>query len=256
MRRDRGRVAVVVATYNEYENLTLLLDAVRQELAGRDLRIVVVDDASPDGTGALADALAERDPRISVLHRAGKQGLGSALTEGIAAARRLGAAYIVTLDADLSHPPERIPALLAALDAGNDVAVGSRYVPGGSIAHWSRSRRVLSSAANALTRWVSGSRVRDNTGNFRAFTATVFDRLDLGQLRSGGYTFFIETLWLLQRSGFRIAEVPIHFVDRRAGASKIPRSYMLQAFALLVRLGAQRLRGDRRARAAAPTRSE
>ncbi len=237
------RVVVVVATYNEAENLTLLLDGIRQEMSGWDFRVVIVDDASPDGTGQLADRLALTDKRITVVHRSGKLGLGSALRTGVHRAMEFQPGVIATMDADLSHPPEALPRLLAAIEDGSDVAVGSRYVRGGSITHWSLTRRVLSRAANALTCWVTGSRVRDNTGNFRAFKATVFDRLDLGQVRSGGYTFFIETLWLIQRLGFRVTEVPIHFVDRRSGASKIPRAYVLQAFALLLRLAVQRVRG-------------
>lgn len=236
------RVGVVIGTYNEAENLAPLLDEVRRALSGFDYRVVVVDDRSPDGTGELADAAAAKDRRISVIHRPGKLGLGSAMTLGMRRALADGAEVVVTMDADLSHPPEALPRLLAAIKSGADVAVGSRYVAGGRISGWSLTRRLLSAGANALTRLMIGSRVRDNTGNYRAFRHSVFDRLDLTGIHSEGYTYFIEMLWALQRQGLRIAEVPIHFQDRRAGASKIPRVYMLQAFALLLRLSRRRIR--------------
>lgn len=230
------RVAVVIGTYNEFENLRPLLDRVRRALSGRDVRIVVVDDSSPDGTGRLADRMSQDDPRIVVIHRAGKEGLGSAMVAGLKRGLVLGADVLVTMDADLSHPPEALLMMLAALERGADAVVGSRYVAGGRISGWSLTRRVLSAGANFLTRVLAGSRVRDNTGNFRAIKQLVFDRLDLDTVRSEGYAYAIELLWTIQHLGFRVAEVPIHFVNRRHGASKIPKAYVFQAFGLLLRL--------------------
>lgn len=236
------RVGVVIGTYNEAENLAPLLDGIRGALPAHDLRIVVVDDHSPDGTGELADAAAAKDRRISVIHRPGKLGLGSAMTTGMRRALADGAEVVLTMDADLSHPPEALPRLLAAVAAGADAAIGSRYVRGGRISGWALHRRVLSASANALARLMMGSRVRDNTGNFRALRAAALRTIGVERIRSEGYTFSIELSWLLQHHGFRVAEVPIHFQDRRAGASKIPRVYMLQAFALLLRLSRHRIR--------------
>jgi glycosyltransferase involved in cell wall biosynthesis len=234
------RLAVVIGTYNERENLTPLIDGIRRNLTGEDLRIVVVDDNSPDGTGVLADSLAKADPRISVIHRPGKLGLGTAMRDGIQRALRDGAEAVATMDADLSHPPEALPRLRNAVQSGADIALGSRYVPGGRISGWSWMRKLTSATANTLTRVLTGSRVHDNTGNYRLVRRSVFDALDVNAIRSEGYAWQIEFAGLAQQLGFRITEVPIHFINRRAGASKINRSEILRAALTILRLSVQR----------------
>lgn len=209
---------VALATYNEIENLPTLVAAIRAQLPDAD--VLVVDDNSPDGTGRWCDDEAARSPWFSVIHRAGKLGLGSASHAAMRAAIERGYDALITLDADWSHPPEALPRLVAA-SANADVVIGSRYCPGGSIEGWPASRRVVSAVMNRATRLALGVPVRDASGACRLYRVDLLRRLDFSQLTATGYAYLEEILWHLQRLGARFAEVPIAFTDRRAGASKV-----------------------------------
>lgn len=233
-------VAVVLPTYDERANLGRLAARLLDEPA--EPALVVVDDASPDGTGDLADDLARRHPeRVRVIHRPRKMGLGTAHLEGIRLALELGRSRVVTMDADLSHDPAHLPALLAAMDAGADLAIGSRYVPGGATPGFRRRRRFLSATANLVAHAVVGLTARDTTSGFRCYSRELLERLPLEEIRSDGYSFLVEMLFLAQRHGARIVEVPIVFRDRRHGVSKISRVEILHAVATVLRLGGRRL---------------
>jgi dolichol-phosphate mannosyltransferase len=218
--------AVVIATYNERENLDGLVSAVLQH-AG--FRIVVVDDDSPDGTGGLADELATRFPgRVSVIHRTGARGLGRSLVAGLQRALESDADLIFQMDADFSHDPKYLPDLAAAA-AEADLVLGSRYVHGVSVVNWPLHRIVLSSFANRYIRAVTGIEVRDCTTGFRCWRREALVRLPLEGLISDGYAFLVEQLHLARRIGCRVREVPIIFVERREGSSKISSSVLLES---------------------------
>ena len=238
--RPAGRVPVVLCTFNEAENLPRLVPEILA--ADPRLDVLVVDDASPDGTGELADALAAADPRVSVLHRTDARGLGSATLAGLRAALATGAEAVVTMDADFSHRPRHLPALLATLETA-DVAVGSRYVPGGGVEGWPVRRRVMSRAINAYTRLTLGLSQRDCSGAFRAYRADLLRRVDFDAVRSTGYSFFEEFLYHCVRAGGTVAETPITFAEREAGASKINAREAAKALWVLGRLGAERAVG-------------
>jgi glycosyltransferase involved in cell wall biosynthesis len=227
------RVAVVVPTYDERENLAPLVE--RLLALPAPLHVIVVDDASPDGTGELAEELARRDDRVHVVHRPGKLGLGTAYRAGFELALAEGADLLVTMDADLSHDPATIPHLLDAA-ARFDVTVGSRYVPGGRIENWPPHRRLLSAVANRLTRTVLGLSVHDATTGFRCYRREVLERVGLDRIVSDGYSFLIEMIFLCDRAGYRIGEVPIVFRDRTRGASKISGWEIGKAVLSLLRL--------------------
>jgi len=213
-----------VPTYNERENIEPLLT--RLLALPYDLNVLVVDDGSPDGTGALADQLAARDPRIRVLHRARKQGLGRAYLAGFAAALASGYGRILEMDADFSHDPARLPVLLGT-DA--DLVLGSRYVPGGGTVNWGLGRRILSRGGSLYARAILGVPVYDLTGGFKCFRRRVLEGLDLGSVRSSGYAFQIELTYRAIRRGYTVVEVPITFVDRRVGQSKMSRGIVAEA---------------------------
>ena len=221
-----GRVVVVVPTYNEVENLGLLVP----ELLEQDPRVevLVVDDASPDGTGKLADELAAADARVHVLHREAKEGLGPAYRAGLRRALDLGAELVVQMDADFSHPPEALPLLLReALDA--DVAMGSRYVHGITVVNWPIERILISYFGNAYTRAVLGLHVRDTTGGFRCMRRAALEAIGFESIRSNGYAFQIEMNYRFQKRGARIKEVPFFFLDRTRGTSKLSFRIGLEA---------------------------
>ncbi|MDP9497771.1 MAG: polyprenol monophosphomannose synthase [Actinomycetota bacterium] len=223
---DLGRVLVVVPTYDERDNLLPL--AARLHAAVPDVDLLVVDDASPDGTGELADELAAREEWAHVLHRPGKQGLGAAYTAGFAWAQERGYGVVVEMDADGSHAPEQLPDLLAALrDA--DVVLGSRWVPGGRVVNWPRSRELLSRGGNAWTRLTLGLPLGDATGGFRAYRREVLDALPLAEVASQGYCFQVDLAWRSWCGGWRVVEVPITFVERERGQSKMSRAIVLEA---------------------------
>jgi len=233
------RTLVAVATYNEIDNLPRLVDAIFRQLP--DAELLVVDDNSPDGTGRWCDERAETEPRLRCLHRSGKLGLGTATIAAMRYAIEHGYAYLLTLDADFSHPPERIPALMAGMTGQGgepaDVMIGSRYVAGGAIRGWPRRRRLMSRAVNLYARLLLGLAVRDCSGAFRCYRTSLLRRLDLAAVRSRGYSFFEEILWHLKRAGARMAETPITFVDRQHGSSKINRREVVSALWILFRLG-------------------
>jgi dolichol-phosphate mannosyltransferase len=232
-----GRVLVIIPTYNERENLPRILD--RLLLAVPAVSVLVVDDGSPDGTGDLADSRAADDPRISVLHRTSKQGLGAAYLAGFRWGLERGFDVLVEMDADGSHAPEQLPRLLRAL-AHADLAIGSRYVAGGSVVNWPRSREVLSRGANLYSRLALGSGVHDMTAGYRAYRSTVLRALDLDGVASQGYCFQVDLTWRTLSAGFRVAEVPITFTEREIGYSKMSGSIMREAFVKIAGWGAKR----------------
>jgi dolichol-phosphate mannosyltransferase len=227
------RCLVIVPTYNERENLSRLLpDILRQ---GEQFHVLVVDDNSPDGTGRIADELAAAEPRISVLHRDGKRGLGTAYVAGFKWAIERGFDYVFEMDADFSHDPDDLPRLLrAAVEA--DAAVGSRWVPGGGTRNWSLLRTLISRGGSLYAKLVLGVPINDLTSGFKCFASSVLRGLDLDSIRSNGYAFQVEVNYRCHRRGYRIAEVPIVFVDRRVGKSKMSPWIVLEAMAVCWKL--------------------
>jgi dolichol-phosphate mannosyltransferase len=221
---NADRACVVLPTYNERENVPQIVPAILA--ASPALDVLVVDDNSPDGTGALADEIARRDPRVRVLHRPRKEGLGRAYLAGFDEALHAGYGRILEMDADFSHDPGRLPALLGT-DA--DVVLGSRYVPGGGTVNWGLGRRLLSRAGSFYARTILAIAIRDVTGGFKCFRRQVLESLDLGSVRSSGYAFQIELTYRAIRRGFKVVEVPITFVDRRVGRSKMSRRIVAEA---------------------------
>jgi dolichol-phosphate mannosyltransferase len=230
------RVLIVTPTYNERDNLAEFVGAVHAAAPAAD--VLVVDDASPDGTGALGDALAAADPRISVLHRAGKLGLGTAYVDGFRWATARGYDVVFEMDADLSHDPVYVPRFLAAVAAGAEVVLGSRNVPGGGVEGWGPGRHLLSKGGSLYARAVLGVGVRDLTTGFKAYTRRALEAIDPATVRSNGYSFQIETTYRALRKGLEVVEVPIVFVDRRAGRSKMSRRIFAEAITEVWRLRA------------------
>ncbi len=227
------RPAVIIPTYNESDNLAALIAELHQYTP--ELTIVVVDDNSPDGTGQLADAIAEKDSRIHPIHRPRKMGLGTAHIAGMKWAQGQNLEPILTMDADFSHSPRYVPDLLLAM--GNlDMVIGSRYVPGGGTLHCTVPRKALSRGANTFARVVLGLKANDCTAGFRAYRRAVLDSIDLDAIVSNGYSFLIEMIYYCQKRGWRIGEVPIIFEDRRMGKSKVSRQEILKALDTVVRL--------------------
>jgi dolichol-phosphate mannosyltransferase len=216
---------VCLPTYNERENLEPMLRA----LAPLSVRVLVIDDNSPDGTGEIADRLAAELDFVSVLHRPQKEGLGPAYLAGFRHALADGADYVLEVDCDFSHDPADIPRLIAACDDGADLALGSRYVAGGGTANWGIARRIVSWGGSFYARTMLGVRIRDLTGGFKCFRRVVLETVDLDAIESRGYAFQIETTYRALRKGFRVVEVPIRFVDRTEGQSKMSRSIFLEA---------------------------
>jgi dolichol-phosphate mannosyltransferase len=235
-------VLVVVPTYNERDNLPLLVDGLLQH---ENVKVLVVDDNSPDGTGQLADELGARDPKVRVKHRPRKQGLGRAYIDTFLEVLRErdvegtpGAGWdrIVQMDADFSHDPADVPRLLAALDAGADVAIGSRYVTGGSTVNWGLGRRLISRGGSLYARTVLGVGIRDLTAGFKAWRAATLASIPLAEIASKGYGFQVEMKYAALRRGAKIVEVPIRFVDRRIGQSKMSGTIFFEALAVVWRL--------------------
>jgi dolichol-phosphate mannosyltransferase len=234
------RALVCIPTYDEVDNLTEVLGRLRA--AAPDLDVLVVDDASPDGTGELADELAAADAHLHVLHRDRKAGLGAAYRAGFRWGLDRGFDAFVEMDADLSHDPADVPRLLGALD-GADLVIGSRYVPGGGVVDWPARRERLSRGGNRYVQLMTGIPVADSTSGFRAFRRAVIEELDLDDVHSEGYCFQVDMALRTWRIGFRVVEVPITFVERRAGASKISRHIVVEA---VVRTALWGLDGPRR----------
>jgi dolichol-phosphate mannosyltransferase len=245
-----GPAWLVLPTFNEAENIDRVLRAARGTLAAAapdGFRILVVDDSSPDGTGAIADRIAAAHPdEVEVLHRADRQGLGPAYLSGFARALAGGAGYVLEMDADLSHDPADLARLLAAVrEGGADLALGSRYVPGGGVADWGALRRWVSRAGSWYARRALGLHVRDLTGGFKCFRADVLRAIDLPSVRSHGYAFQVELTYRALLRGFRVVEVPIVFRDRERGSSKMSWRIAVEAAWLVpqLRRGVAHLRG-------------
>jgi len=217
---DLGRVVMVVPTYNERDNLAWIVGRLRA--ATPDVDVLVVDDGSPDGTGKLADELAAADPQVTVLHRAEKAGLGAAYLHGFSVALERGYDVVGEMDADGSHQPEQLPLLLAAL-ADADLVIGSRWVSGGSVVNWPLSRKVLSVGGNLYARVLLGIPLRDVTAGYRVFRSTTLKAIDLDSVESAGYIFQTDLAFRTLRAGLRVVEVPIEFVERVRGESKMSR---------------------------------
>jgi dolichol-phosphate mannosyltransferase len=236
-------VLVIVPTYNEIESLAAILGRVRQSLPGAD--VLVVDDASPDGTGELADGLAAVDPGLSVLHRAGKQGLGVAYRAGFEHALAAGYDYVAEMDADGSHDPADLPRMLELARGGADLVIGSRWVTGGRVLNWPWIRQAISRTGNAYSRKVLGSRIRDLTSGFRVFTADALKSVELSAVSSQGYCFQVEVAWLLERNKKTVVEYPIVFVERAAGHSKMHLGIVAEALIRVTLWGLTRRRPGR-----------
>jgi dolichol-phosphate mannosyltransferase len=232
---------VVLPTYNEAENLPGISAAILDALPGATL--LVVDDASPDGTGGIADELAMKDPRVRVRHRPGKAGLGRAYLDGFGVALDGGARSVVQMDADWSHDPAVLPALLAPIEAGSaDLAIGSRYVRGGGVVDWGIGRRIVSRGGSVFARTVLRLSPHDLTGGFKAWRAESLGAIPFAGVHAGGYVFQIEMTFRASRAGARIAEVPIVFRDRRVGQSKMSRRIIAEALVVVVQLRLEELR--------------
>jgi dolichol-phosphate mannosyltransferase len=232
-------VLVVVPTYNEAENIRLIAEAVRSH----DMRLLVVDDGSPDGTGEIADELAASDDSIDVLHRSSKQGLGPAYAAGFEWGLEHGADILCEMDADFSHNPEDLPRLVEAVTKGADLAIGSRYVAGGGVENWPWHRRWLSRGGNLYARFMLGTKVNDMTAGFRAFRAEALRKLDFAGCEASGYGFQVEMAWSASRLGLDVREVPITFKDRTRGTSKMGAGIALEAMLLVTKWGFGRLFG-------------
>lgn len=237
-------ILVAVPTFNEAGNVARLVSGLREHLPGAV--ILVIDDQSPDGTAEITAAIAEKDPLVRLHRRPEKLGLGTAYRHAFETAQAMGARVLLTLDADLSHRPEDAPAIVrAALQPGTDLALGSRYMPGGSINGWSRYRRVLSRVANGMIRAALDVRVTDCTGAFRAYRLELIERLDLADLRSTGYSSLPELLLLAGLAGAHTVEVPITFVEREHGATKLTRRELVDSLVGVVDLRRRRRRAER-----------
>ncbi|HEX2572900.1 MAG TPA: polyprenol monophosphomannose synthase [Polyangia bacterium] len=221
------RVLIIVPTYNERENLAALVGAALAELPGAD--VLVIDDGSPDGTGVLADALAAENPHVKVLHRAGKLGLGTAYLAGFRYALAHEYDFVFEMDADFSHDPKYLPLLWRRAREGADVVVGSRYVAGGGTINWGIGRQIISRGGSLYARTILGVGVRDLTSGFICYRRAVLEGIALDHIRSNGYSFQIEMKYRALKAGFRLVEVPIVFVDRRVGASKMSRAIVVEA---------------------------
>ncbi|MFZ8909235.1 MAG: polyprenol monophosphomannose synthase [Candidatus Nanopelagicales bacterium] len=230
-----GGVLVIIPTYNESESLPGVIGRVRASVPDAD--ILVADDNSPDGTGRLADGLAASDPHIHVLHRPGKEGLGQAYLAGFAWGLERGYDVFVEMDADGSHRPEELPRLLAQIPH-SDVVLGSRWVPGGAVVNWPVSRRILSQGGSLYTRLALGIPTRDATGGYRAYRASALAELDLATVDSNGYCFQIDLLWRALQRGLVVREVPITFVEREVGTSKMSGRIVREALVNVARWGA------------------
>lgn len=236
------RTALVLPTYNERDNLPALVAAI--QALPCPIRIIIVDDGSPDGTGQIADQLAAGSDAIHVIHRSGKLGLGTAYVAGFHRALEDGADLVLTMDADFSHDPRHLPAMLE-LSRQCDLVIGSRYVPGGGVRLWGAERILLSRTANLLAHRVLGLRARDCTSGFRCYRRQVLERVRPESIRADGYSYLIEMLFQCQQAGFTVGEVPILFVDRRAGRSKISKSEIFKAGLTVLRLSVRRLASAR-----------
>jgi dolichol-phosphate mannosyltransferase len=231
---------VILPTYDEADNIRPISTAILRALP--EATLLVVDDGSPDGTGTIADELAAADPRIRVRHRVAKQGLGKAYLDGFRVALSAGAAFIVQMDADFSHDPATLPALLEPVVSGDaDLVIGSRYTPGGGVVDWGLARRVVSRGGSMFARLVLGLDPHDLTGGFKAWRASTLQAVPFDGVHAGGYVFQIEMTFRASRGGARIREIPITFHDRRVGQSKMSRRIVVEALVVVVQLRIEEL---------------
>jgi len=237
------RAVVCIPTYNERENLEPLVRALATVLDLDRDRVLVIDDASPDGTGEIADRLGAELPWLSVLHRERKEGIGVAYLAGFPVALAAGAELVVQMDCDFSHDPHDVPRLIAACADGADLALGSRWTAGGGTVNWGPVRQVISRGGSLYARLILGVGVRDLTGGFKCFRRHVLETLELGEVGTRGYGFQIETTYRALRAGFRVVELPITFVDRRVGQSKMSGAIVLEAMLQVPLLRARALAG-------------
>ncbi|NDK91182.1 polyprenol monophosphomannose synthase [Gordonia desulfuricans] len=234
---DGAGALVVIPTYNERDNLPLIVGRLQGALPG--IHVLVVDDSSPDGTGEVADELAGADDlaRIHTMHRVEKDGLGKAYLAGFAWGLDRDYRVVIEMDADGSHAPEQLSGLLDAINAGADLAIGSRYVPGGKLVNWPRRREILSRGANTYARLALGAGIHDITAGYRAYRREVLEKIDLGSVESAGYCFQIDLAWRTVQAGFTVREVPITFTEREIGVSKMSGGVMSEAFLNVARWG-------------------
>lgn len=245
--QEQRSVLVIIPTFNERENLPLIVGRLRSAVPGA--HALVVDDGSPDGTGAIADGLADADERVHVMHRTEKSGLGAAYIAGFRWALERGYGVVVEMDADGSHAPEQLSRLLDRIDAGADLVLGSRYVPGGSVVNWPRRRELLSRGGNIYSRLALGVKLNDITGGYRAYRREVLEALPLDAVASQGYCFQVDLAWRAVQQGFTVVEVPITFTEREIGESKMSGGIVREALVLVTKWGVRNrvnaLRGRR-----------
>jgi len=241
MTRAMRKTLIVTPTYNEKENLARFIDAVRG--AAPDAHVLVVDDNSPDGTGDIADAYAAKDDHVRVMHRAGKLGLGTAYIQAFQKGLAEGYEQFFEMDADLSHDVRYLPDFFRALDEGADIVIGSRNIPGGGVEGWGLGRHFISKGGSIYSRTILGLPVRDLTSGYKAFSRRALEAIDLGTIASNGYSFQIEMTFRAVLRGMRVREVPIVFVDRTAGRSKMSRKIFLEAVGVVWKLRFDALRG-------------
>jgi len=229
------RVLTIIPTYNELESLPITLGRLRAAVPAAD--VLVVDDNSPDGTGQLADGIAAEDNQVHVLHRKGKEGLGAAYIAGFKWGLEAGYDVLVEMDADGSHQPEQLPLLLDAVEQGADLAMGSRWVRGGSVVNWPLYRQAISRIGSTYSRIMLGVKIRDVTGGYRAFRRTTLEKLNLDQIESVGYGFQVDLAWRVAKMGLKIVECPITFVERELGASKMSGNIVVEAMLNVTKWG-------------------
>jgi len=226
---------IILPTYNEKDNLTDLIEAILN-LQIFNLHIIIVDDNSPDGTGRIADQLSQTHPGVSVIHREGKMGLGSAYIAGFKRALAVGADLIFEMDADFSHNPKEIPNFIKAIQKGYDVVVGSRRIPDGGILNWGIARNIMSKGAMWFSRLVLGLKTKDVTSGYRCYSQKVIKAINWGQIKSNGYSFQEETIFRCEKMSFKVKEIPIVFRDRVKGKSKLSKTEILNFFLTIIRL--------------------
>jgi dolichol-phosphate mannosyltransferase len=234
-----GATWLILPTYNEIDNVEQIVAAAREALGaavGDDFKILIVDDGSPDGTGEAADRLAEQDAHVEVLHRDQKAGIGPAYIAGFGYALARGARLLMEMDADFSHDPKDLPRLIATVDGGADLALGSRNIPGGGVTDWGLLRRIVSRGGSAYARFVLGLDIRDLTGGFKCFRREVLEAIDFSTVRAHGYAFQVELTYRALQRGFRVVEVPIVFRNRLRGKSKMSPHIAAEAFWVLPQL--------------------
>ncbi len=237
------RAMVCLPTYNERDNLEPMVSALGEQIDTARDRVLVIDDNSPDGTGAIADRLAAELPWVEVLHREAKEGLGKAYLAGFHQALAAGAELVLEIDCDFSHDPKEVPRLIATCEGGADLALGSRWIEGGGTVNWGRGRTFVSRGGSFYARMILGVGVRDLTGGFKCFRRIVLETIDLDAIGAKGYGFQIETTYRALRAGFRVVEIPITFVDRRVGESKMDGSIVVEAMLQVPLLRYRALRG-------------